>query len=114
NAAFGGSRLLETALSLTRWADERAKKDAERKPGYQERDMPRAVAGQKQMKKTFDRTLDHAMFRLALVRALQLAETERPWLATLLDAPKGAKVDEAFIDKALDSWYASPPIEDEP
>src|SRR5512138_2008903 len=40
--AFSGSTLLTTALSLTRWAEERAKPDADRKPGYQERDMSRA------------------------------------------------------------------------
>ena len=44
--AFGGSRLMTTALSLNRWAEERAKKDPDRKPGYQNRDMPRALAGQ--------------------------------------------------------------------
>ena len=37
----------------------------------------------------FDRTLDRERFRLALVRALQLPEADRPWLATLLDAQEG-------------------------
>jgi len=108
---FGGSRLLGTALSLTWWADERVKKDADRKPGYQERDLPRAVGGQKQFAKQYDRTLDRAGFRLALVRALQLPEAERPWLATLLDAKKGQKIDEAFIDKTLDAWYKAQQLE---
>ena len=70
--ALHGSKLLATALSFTRWAEERAKKDMERKPGYQDRDMPRALAGQKQFARTFDRTLDRAGFRLKLVRALAL------------------------------------------
>jgi hypothetical protein len=113
SVAFGGSRLLSTALSLTRWAEERAKKDPERKPGFQDRDMPRAIASQKQLAKQFDRTLDRAGFRLALVRALQLPDAERPWLATLLDAKKGAKLDEALIDKTLDGWYAAQQLEDE-
>ena len=94
-----------TSLSLTRWAEERAKPDADRKPGYQDRDMPRALAGQKQFAKQYDRTLDRASFRLALVRALKLPEADRPWLATLLDAKKGTKIDEALIDKTLDAWY---------
>ncbi|MEO7092285.1 MAG: S46 family peptidase [Polyangiales bacterium] len=111
--AFGGSRLLSTALSFTRWADERAKKDAERKPGYQDRDMQRAVAGQKQMKKGYDRVLDRAGFKLALTRALLLDEKDRPWLATLLDVKRGTKIDDALIEKTLESWYANATLEDE-
>ncbi len=112
-AAFRGSKLLSTALSLTRWAEEREKKDADRKPGYQERDMSRAMAGQKQFVKSYDRTLDRAEFRLALVRALQVPEADRPWLVTLLDAKKGQKIDEALIDKTLDGWYKAQLLEDD-
>ena len=111
NSAFGGSRLLGTAIGLTRWADERTKKNEDRKPGYQERDVDRAVAGQKQFAKQFDRALDRDYLRLALVRALKLPEADRPWLALLLDA-KGAKIDEAFIDKTLDAWYKAALLED--
>jgi hypothetical protein len=111
--AFSGSRLLSTALSLTRWADERAKADPDRKPGFQERDLPRATGGQKQFAKQYDRTLDRAAFRLSLTRALKLPEAQRPWLALLLDAKKGQKLDEAFIDKTLDAWYGAQQLEDE-
>jgi hypothetical protein len=111
--AFSGSRLLGTAISFTRWAEEREKKDPDRKPGYQERDMKRAIAGQKQFLKQYDRTLDRANFKLALVRATQLPEADRPWLATLLNAKKGQKIDEAFIDKTLDGWYKAQQLEEE-
>ena len=110
---FNGSRLLGTALSLTRWAEERAKKDVDRKPGYQDRDMQRAVAGQKQFGKQYDRTLDRAGFRATLMRAIKLPEAERPWLALLLDTKKGTKIDEALVDKTLDAWYAGQQLEDE-
>jgi V8-like Glu-specific endopeptidase len=110
---FGGSRLLGTAVSLTRWADERTKKNEDRKPGYQERDMQRARAGQKQFVKQFDKVLDRANFKLALVRALQLPEADRPWLALLLNTKKGQKIDEALIDKTLDGWYKDEKLEDE-
>ncbi len=109
--AFGGSKLLGTALSLTRWAEERAKKDMDRKPGYQQRDLERTLAGQKAFTKAYDRALDRAAFRLSLVRALQLDERQRPWLATLLGAKKGQKIDEAFIDKTIDAWYAAQTLE---
>ncbi|HTR53135.1 MAG TPA: S46 family peptidase [Kofleriaceae bacterium] len=112
-AAFRGSSLMSTALSLTRWAEERAKKDADRKPGFQDRDLPRALSGQKQFAKNYDRTLDRAAFRLSLVRATQLPEADRPWLATLLNAKKGQKIDEAFIDKTLDAWYKAQLLEDD-
>jgi hypothetical protein len=111
--AFGGSRLLGTALGFTRWAEERAKADDARKPGYQTRDLPRALAAQKSFGRSFDRTLDRDGFRYALVRALQLPEAERPWLATLLGAKKGQKVDEKLVDKVLDGWYKAPALEGE-
>ncbi|MBA3539610.1 MAG: S46 family peptidase [Deltaproteobacteria bacterium] len=111
--AFNGSSLMSSALSLTRWAEERAKADAERKPGFQARDMSNARARTKGFAKGYDRTLDRAMFRLALTKATQLPETDRAWLALLLDAKKGQKIDEAFIDKTLDGWYKTQTIEDE-
>jgi hypothetical protein len=113
NAALGGSKLLSNALMFTRMAEERVKKDADRKPGYQDRDMPRSIAGQKGFAKAYDRTLDRAAFRLTLVRALQLDEKQRPWLATLLGVKAGTKIDEALIDKTLDAWYAASTLEDE-
>jgi hypothetical protein len=112
NNAFNASRLLSTAIGLTRWAEERGKKDEARKPGFQERDLPRAIGGQRQLVKSYDRTLDHAILRLALLRALKLPEKERPWLGALLGAG-GKRVDEALIEKTLGEWYAAPSIEDE-
>ena len=113
NVALGGSKLLGNAIMFTRMAEERVKKDADRKPGYQDRDLPRSIAGQKSFAKAYDRTLDRAAFRLALVRALQLDEKQRPWLATLLGVKVGTKIDEALIDKTLDAWYAASTLEDE-
>nr|HEX4315627.1 S46 family peptidase [Kofleriaceae bacterium] len=110
-AAFHGSTLLASAIAIAHWAEERAKKDDDRKPGYQQRDLERATAGQKALGKRYDKTLDRAFFRLALVRALALPEAERPWLATLLGTKKGAKLDEAAIDKVLDAWYAGTKLE---
>jgi hypothetical protein len=114
NLAFvGGSRLLGIALTLTRWSEERAKKNEDRKPGFQERDLNRARGQQKQFGRGYDRTLDRALFRLVLVRALQLPEADRGWLSVLLDIRKGTKIDEATIDKTLDAWYGAQQIEDE-
>lgn len=112
SVAFGGSKLLSTAMSLTRWAEERPKADTERKLGYQNRDLPYAQASAKGFEKQFDRTLDRAGFKLALIRAAGRPEADRPWLVTLLGVKKGTKVDEALIDKTLDTWYAATKLED--
>ena len=111
--AFGGSQLLGSALGITRWSEERTKPDAARKAGYQDRDLRPAVASHKQLTKQFDATLDRALFRLSLVRALQLAVADRPWLPLLLGATPKQKLDEALIDKTLDAWYAETKLADE-
>ena len=111
--ALRESQLLSTALQLKYFASERPRKDAERKPGYQDRDMSRALAGQKAFAKRYDRVLDRAEFRLALVRALQVPAAERPWLATLLGVKKSTGIDAAFIDKTIDGWYGAQKLEDE-
>ena len=49
--------------------------------------------------------LDRALFRLALVRALELPPAERTWLPVLLGARPTQRLDAAFIDKTLDAWY---------
>ncbi|MEO7734015.1 MAG: S46 family peptidase [Kofleriaceae bacterium] len=107
------SRLFGAALTLTHWADERAKKNDDRRPGFQDRDLSQALGAQKQLARQLDKTLDRQLFRLALVRALQLPEADRGWLQTLLDAKRGAKLDEATIDKTLDGWYATEQLADE-
>jgi hypothetical protein len=112
-AAFGDSRLLSAAIGLTHWADERGKPDAERRPGYQERDLDRARAGQRQLTKEYDKTLDKASLRLALVHALAAPDADRTWLPTLLDAKKNVKIDEKLIDATLDAWYKDPALLDE-
>ncbi|MBL9013467.1 MAG: S46 family peptidase [Myxococcales bacterium] len=113
STAFGGSALFSSALGITRWADERTKPDAERKPGYQDRDLRPAIAGQKQLTKQYDPTLDRALFRLSLVRALQLPPAERPWLPLLLGVKATKKIDEALIDRTLDAWYRESKLADE-
>jgi len=99
---FSGSLLLGKALFLIRWADERQKPDAERRREYQERDRDLLLA------KTFDPTLDRAMWRLALLRAARDPQATS-WLPSLLGLKSGAKVD----PKALDRLYANTTLADE-
>jgi hypothetical protein len=75
--------------------------------------MRPATASHKQLTKQYDAQIDRALFRLALVRALQLPPAERPWLAQLLGAKPTQKLDEALIDKTLDGWYRTTKLADE-
>jgi hypothetical protein len=110
---LGGSAHLKNAFLMMRMAEERQKKDADRKPGYQARDLPRIEAGQKQFTRQFDATIDRAMFKLALTRAAELPEADRPWLNTIVGVKKGGTIDAAAIDKALDGLYKTTKLEDE-
>ena len=56
------------------------KKDADRKPGLQDRDMPRASAGAEAASRQYDNTLDRASFR-AHARARRGAARGRPSVA---------------------------------
>ncbi len=98
----GGSTLLGIALDLLTWADERGKPDAERKRGYQDKDVADDEVSYRSMQKTYDPRLDRATFKLFLTRAAQLPEDKRP---SVLTAIVGKTVDEAAIDRALDKLY---------
>jgi hypothetical protein len=111
--ALSSSQLLGAALTITRWADERTKPDADRKPGLQDRDLARALAAQKQLTRQYDPAIDRATLRLALVRALELPEAERPWLRALLGLGRRQVLDAAAIDRTLDGWYRAPGLADE-
>ncbi|MEZ4403988.1 MAG: S46 family peptidase [Kofleriaceae bacterium] len=111
--AANGSSLLRVANLLVRMAEERPKPDAERKAGFQARDLPDLIGAQKQMAAQFDPDIDRVFLRLALVRALALPAAERPWLATLLAPAKGKPLDEALIDARIAEWYKGTKLTDE-
>ena len=105
STAFGGSRLLGAAVGFARLAEERTKADADRKPGYQERDMAGREAAQKSFERSYDRRLDRATFRLTLMRAMALPAADRQWMVPLLGASNIKVIDEKFIDAFLDKAY---------
>ncbi len=111
--AASGSTLLGMANLLVRMAEERPKKDADRKAGFQARDLPDLIDAQKQMASQFDPEIDRAFLRLSLTRALRLPDVDRPWLATLLAARKGEVIDTALIDRRIAEWYRGTKLTDE-
>ncbi len=112
-AVLSASGHLRNALLFMRLAEERKKADEDRRPGYQQRDMPRLEAMQKQFARQFDPQIDRALFRLALVRALALPAAQRPWLATIVGTRTGGTIDEAAIDRALERLYGNTKLADE-
>jgi len=111
--ATSGSTLLSVANLLVRMADERPKKDADRKAGFQARDLPDLIAQQQQMASQFDPEIDRALLSLSLRRALKLPEADRPWLVTMLAPAKGQAVDDKLIDQRIGEWYQATKLTDE-
>jgi hypothetical protein len=71
------NQLLSTASTAYRLARESEKPNAERKMGYQERDLPRIHARVERSARTFDIQVDMALLQRALERYAELPESER-------------------------------------
>jgi hypothetical protein len=108
-----GSQLLRHAIMLVRNAGERAKADGDRRPGFQDRDKADNEGEIKAFGKRYDASIDRGLLRLAIKNAAALPEADRPWLAVVLGAKKGAKIDDKVIDGALDKLYAGTTLPDE-
>jgi len=81
---FNNTAVLGSAIQLYRLAIEKAKPDAERAPGYQQRDLPGIEGGMKQLERRYVPAMD---------RQLQAY-----WLDEYLKLPAGQRV------AALDKW----------
>jgi hypothetical protein len=60
---FNGGGVVGTALSLYRLSIERAKADADREPGYQQRDLPAFEGAMKQMERRYHPAMDRELMR---------------------------------------------------
>ena len=112
NDVTRGSGLLTQALNLLTWSDEQQKKDADRKPGYQERDRSLVVGQQKAFAKRYDPTIDRDAVEAdpdPRCRGPGVEELARP----AARRAGRSHVDEATIDKALDRLYARTKLDDE-
>jgi len=72
-----GSRALRWAVQLARRATEGAKPDAEREPGYMERDLPRMRDQLERDQKRYAEAADRRLFRSWVKRALALPVGQR-------------------------------------
>ncbi|MCG2586687.1 S46 family peptidase [Massilia sp. TS11] len=104
---FGASqpRLLGMARSLYRLANERQKPDAERKAGFQDRDLPRFQAGVQSVETSYDEEVDKALVMNSLKRYAALPAAKR---VASFDAALGIKdgMSAAELKAVLDGAYA--------
>src|SRR5690606_9474607 len=89
---------LSAATTLYRLAIERAKPDAEREQGYQERDLPTIEGSLRQMERRYVAQMDRELQRYWLAEYLKLPRDQR---VPAIDAWPGGD-DEAALDAALD------------
>ena len=104
------SQLLNTAQRLYRLARERQKPDAEREPGYQERDMTFIRQRLNLLNRRYDASVDKAEWTYSLGGYLAQAETMR---FAVLDKALGlnSDSDKAAIARVLDRYYADTVLE---
>ena len=99
---YGNSSLISQAKTLYRNAVEREKIDAERKPGYQDRDQERMINRIKRLSYSFDPRVDQAIFRDRLMIYKDIDPSlRRPVYSTLLKLDESEetilnKVDEIY------------------
>jgi hypothetical protein len=108
---YSTPRFLNSARTLLRLANERAKPDAERKSGYQERDVPRLTAVISGQDRTYDEKVDKA---LVLNFLKQYAAQPAAEHDAAFDAALGVKagMSDADLKAALDHLYAGSKLQD--
>ena len=107
-----GSDLYAAARTLYRLSREREKPDAEREPGYQERDLQRIRERLTRMDRTFDPRIDRAVWRQQIVGYATIPEEQHlPALDTWFGI-RGTELDPAALDARLEAMYADTQLGD--
>ncbi len=94
---------LGASTTLYRFSVEKAKKDADRDPAFQERNWSRLREAQERAQRTLSPKADRALLAYALADVAKLPEGQR---IEALDKAIGLKpgMDEAAAGKAIDAW----------
>ena len=93
-----GSRGLQWPVQIARRATEGVKPDAEREPGYMERDLPRMRDQLERDQKRFSAAADRRLFRSWVKRALALPPDQR---IGAVDAAFAGAVEDAALDAKI-------------
>lgn len=100
------STLLSEAVTINRLAVERRRKDADREPGYQERDLSRIKSATARAQKTLDLPSDRALLTHFLKLAAALPAGQRIDAIDKALAATGAASPEAQVAALVDRLYA--------
>ncbi len=116
SALYNASPLLGAASNLYRLSLERAKKDLDREPEFQERNWARMKESQQRMQRTLDTRIDRALLRYVMAEAAALPGSQR--IAVLdqrvgLAAGMAKSEAQAKIDAFLDSLFKGSRLTDE-
>jgi hypothetical protein len=105
------SQMLSTAERLYRLAKERQKPDAERDPGFQQRDMTFFRQGLEALDRRYDASVDKAEWLLFLDKYLDQPAASR---VQALDRALGLSgtVDRAALERRLDGYYAQTDLDE--
>ena len=101
-----GSDLFSVARTLYRLSREREKPDAEREPGYQERDLRRIGERMERMDRTFDPQVDRAAWREQILAYAAIPPDQHVAEFDAWFGIAGSRVDTARLDARLDEMYA--------
>ncbi len=102
NQMKSGPKPLELALTLARWAEEKAKPDLEREPDYQERNRERLGERLERDQKRLDPPTEAALLTDVLARFAALPEGSRvPAVESLLGGAHGREAIRARADALL-------------
>jgi hypothetical protein len=99
-----GPRGLRWPVSLARRSTEGVKPDAEREPGYQERDLPRMRDQLERDQKRYAEAVDRRLLRSWVKRALALPAGQR---IRAVDEAFGGAADDASLDARIAGLYAA-------
>ncbi len=104
--------LPSTAQRLYRLAVEKQKPDAEREPGYQQRDLRRFRQSMQAISRRYDETVDKTILSYLLGRYTQLPEQFR---SRALDSfyQIGAQIDQGQVDQIIQDSYAQSSLSDD-
>jgi hypothetical protein len=104
--------LLSTARTLYRLSQEKQKPDMEREAGYQERDFVRIQERLNRIERTFDPSVDRAVWRQFILNYAKLPADQHVPTFDAWFGIEGNAVNEAKLDGMLDEMYANTKLGD--
>lgn len=111
-AYIGRTNMMSVAKKLYRLAHERAKPDAERKQGYQERDMNRFTQGMKRVNRRYDAAVDKAVLAHFIAQYASFPKSERNQaFDQFFGLSKG--FDENKLQQQLDQMHSDTKLDEE-